>query len=848
MPNNVHADARSDRFSQMSPERRQFALRNLAYHLYEGGQSGALYRLMSQLWRDAHFAYAGSHNAFVGDVALAIRAAMERFPSDLAEAWRNILLYTTLQGTATQVSPSILRLLAELGRGSKALNYASLIQDPFQRCLSYVYIGEVYLDQGALDMAKIAARKALEAAQAEEPVVSRAEGLGLAVGLAAVSDDVETLPCGLALLEAVEIGHWTGRVLSRLAKKVASAGRWDILRQVLHMTLCLPVQDVNLGSIQMELVHTLVPLFVQLEMHEELHTLRVQAELCPDELYRAQNLAVIVEGFGQVGDTAAVHHITSMAQALTSPTWRVHLLGAAAYAFHQLGDSTQATRWMAEAMNDAYATSNESEQTWSVQQLTRYLAEMGRCEEAVQMAETIQKPQEGSEALRRAAEVALAQGHRESARVIARAALSMARRVDYEDIERGALHRPVEAVVKAAQTLFDIGMREEAVAAICSVLSLSEYLCDPMYGPDALIRTMRVLAFAGAHADFEQAFAIAVALEDSTFRDQATDAAVEALVTMGDFERALQIVERYQADGLGIVAEGLYRIGDSQRAEELVNQVLTDAEALPPANQEAYALNAVATELVAQGLLEQGRLIAQEALHAAQAMVAASVTAYIFANGEKALALSQIAVTLARVGELSGAVTVASAAVEEANPRQPRVRSSIKGSEWEQGVARAGNLDQVLVEVSRALTRAGQRQQAIELVRGQARPHQDVDMIVAVVQELQAMGQAENAAVVVQEMWQLVLQSKDREAHDHFLHQMVRVDVQYGEYTKALRKADAIEDTKTRASAYSALAAVTHQSTALMAANKILATVSALPISGEKVLVPSDFVVGEKSV
>jgi len=824
-----------ERLDLMSPERRQFALLNLAYHLYKGGQSNNLYRLIDRAWRDAHFGYAKASHTFAADVSLAIQAAVEKFPSDLAQAWRGILIYSILGETAAQVAPEVLRLLAKLGRFQQALNYASLIQDPFQRCAGYAYIAEVFLEREQVDAARLTVRKAFEAARAEGKVVSRSEAFVMTAKLALRVGDEETLSKSLGLLEAGEMGHWMKRVISELAEVFSANRRHDDLRRLLRMASRFPQDDYNTYSTSMDVAFALIPAFTRLGMKDELQSIQSEAEGLTEEWCRAQILARLVNSLAEAGDLANINRAAANARELRSPQWRSHLLGSIACAYHQLGEATQAAEAMDQALEAGRSITEGYEQFSSVLQLASDLARMGRYDEAVATAETIQKPQKRSDALRAVGSVALNKGDRQRAREMSIKALEAARLVDEEDFYD--LHGPVETMVYAAEFLWDVGAQAEALDVIRNLLyGASEALCDPMYGPNALTSAMRILSSAGDLEGMEQALSVGVNLDDGIFRNQATNVAVKELINMKQFERALEVIEQYDASDKVLVAAGLLQAGERQRAEEMVNKMLIEAGALRVDNREASALNAVARGLAAKGMIVEAREVASEALVAAKAMVPTTTGAYIFANGEKAFLLSQIAETLSQIGDSEGAVTTAYAAWEEANPREPKVHSSIKEEAWRNGVTLWGSRYSVLVNMAYVLTRAGRPFECLKLAEEWKAPYMYTEVAIAVVEELLRMGEREKASQVAEDTWQTVRETTGVAGGDPARAKTVDLFLRLEDYGRALEAAESIADRETEALALEAVVTATADPSSLSTAvERALTLADKMPAEGAKV-------------
>ncbi len=802
-----------DRLNGMSPEMRQFTLLNLAHHLYESRQNEALYRLIGEPWWKAHLQYTGSNVSFAADVSLAMQAAASGFPAHVVEVWRNVLVYARLGATATQIPSKILRLLAELGRHRQALDYAALVQDASQRCRSYLFISEALAGQGQTSLAATIVPRALAAAEAEAPVVSRAEVLARVAGLAARLGLEDALSRSLALFAAEEMGHWMEHVLPQLARELAAVEHRAGLRQLLPMLRRFPRDDVNLAYVRTRVYSALASALAELHMQPELLGLVSAAETLEDASDRASTLASMVEALARVGDPASVERMAHPPSG-ASLSARASLLEAAASAYAILGDPEHSQALLDQAQEERALDGDPFSQVNAARQLSRTLARMGRYDDAVRAAEILEKPQTRSEALLAVGAVALDRGVLEKATEIAHQAMEAARLVDPEDLWSEAMHGPVEAIVHAAELLWKVGEREEALEAIRDMLGLPDFLCDPAYGPEALTTALRVLASARDVEQLERALAIAVDLEDSVFRDQATTSAVEALVDAGQFERALEVAEKYEIGGIGTIAEGLLRSGRPREAEELVDRVLQEAEALQTANSSAGAFQALADELLAVGMPEGAQQVARGALEAAKGMVPTSVSADTFANGEKALALARVATTLARLGRFEEAMAVARLALEESNPQEPRIRSSIKGEAWRNGVALWGARESVLLEAAHSFTPAGRWEELLEIARSWAGPYGYAEIAAAVGTELLRLGERSLSARVAEAAWTKVRRDDSSPAP------LVGLFLELGEYGRALELAAAVGDVETRILELRRIAGVPDPSIAVESAKK----------------------------
>jgi tetratricopeptide (TPR) repeat protein len=785
-----------DRLNGMSSEMRQFTLLNLAHHLYEGRQDEALYTLIDEPWWKAHLRYTGSNVSFAADVSLALQAAAASFPSRVDEVWRNVFIRSRLGVTATQIPSRILRLLAELGRHQQALDYTALVQDAFQRCLSYVHIGDVLAKRGPTSLARAVVSKALAAAEAETAVVSRAEALARVAGLAVRLRVEDALSRSLASFAAGAVGHWMEHVVPELTRELTTAGHRAGLLQILPMLRRFPHDDVNLASVRTRVYGAFASALAELRMQTELLELVSAAESLEDPSDRASTLASMVEALAGLGDPACVDRASRVPSG-ASPRARASLLEAAAVAYGLLGDHERSQALLDQAQKENASDGDAFAKINAAGQRSRAFARLRRYDDAIQMAGAIEKPQTRSQSLLAVGVMALESGFLEKATEIAHRSIEAARLVDPEDLWSEDMYAPVEAVVNAAELLWRVGEKEAALTAIRQMLNLPHLLCDPTYGPDALTTALGVLGRARDVEQLERALAIAVAIEDMTFRDRATIAALEALVDADQFERALEVAEEYDLDVRARVAEGLFESGRTREAEELVDRVLHSAEALQTSNVSAGPFQAIADELLAVGMLEHAQQVVDNALDAAKKMTPTSV-GYVLANGEKALALARVATTLARLARFDDAIAIAHLALEEADPQEPLTRTSIKGEAFKSSVAIWGNAEGVLLETARSFTAAGRWEELLDISRDRLGPYGYAKIAAAVGRELLRLGDRSRAASIADSAWAQVRRGAQDASNDSSPAPLVALFIELASYDKAFEVAAAISDAETR--------------------------------------------------
>jgi len=154
------------------PEHRSpYALAFYANHLVESSQKEALFDLIAPSWMAAKYDAFRSHRSFAEDLTLiAGQAATEARSDYLLPLVRACLVYNEL---VTDAPPEILGVLAQIGQGKRAMDYAALMSDAGEQAEAYRLIGLALRDQGQMEMAQKAFLAAFKAAQAN-PSKSRA--------------------------------------------------------------------------------------------------------------------------------------------------------------------------------------------------------------------------------------------------------------------------------------------------------------------------------------------------------------------------------------------------------------------------------------------------------------------------------------------------------------------------------------------------------------------------------------------------------------------------------------------------------------------------------------------------
>jgi len=134
---------------------------NLSWHLSELRASRLLYELVSRQWMEKQFRRVDSHRSFLVDLSYVIGAAFaERNPFQLMGA----LLLNSLFSAAAPGIPEALEALVYLGQTKRAMDRASVIQDPDMRSRAYQSIAKALAIDGQTERLRSAVDEARHAA------------------------------------------------------------------------------------------------------------------------------------------------------------------------------------------------------------------------------------------------------------------------------------------------------------------------------------------------------------------------------------------------------------------------------------------------------------------------------------------------------------------------------------------------------------------------------------------------------------------------------------------------------------------------------------------------------------
>ena len=189
---------------------------HLVYHLAQAGRRDALYVLIDRAWMAAQFKRTYSYLQFADDVELAIVQAGSEHPPNVTQEIRGRLIGASLGSISSNVPVAALGTLAHLGQGSKALRLAETHEE---RSQGLRLVGLALLERNEPAKARDLLLDVLETEQrSTDPNISLLAGI--AVGLARLGE----LDRVLAVAAAVSEPDRKGRLLCWIPLLLAQAG------------------------------------------------------------------------------------------------------------------------------------------------------------------------------------------------------------------------------------------------------------------------------------------------------------------------------------------------------------------------------------------------------------------------------------------------------------------------------------------------------------------------------------------------------------------------------------------------------------------------------------------------
>lgn len=706
-------------------EERRYALSHLAYHLHAADRYPELERLASKSWLDLQIAEGDGKTAFVRDVSLAVQSASVRpdlsLSDQLLQVWRGAYICVCVRSTSVW-STSLVRLLAEAGRSKEARAFATLTSDPYQCCASFCRIAEYAIRTSDASAALDAVEKALAAAADISSVVSRADGLEKVIRLALALGAEGLLATALDLLSRGKMGHWMENTLCELAQAAAQARRPDMLDSLLTLAQRFTHDDPDLKSAETRVLSAIAQALGTLGRPQPIRNILSSARAKADSRPAPELLGGLLLALAAAGDADSVHAILQSIDTDIAAEDHGSVFARGAEACYRLGDEARVEPLINRSIDLADAVKGTVQRDSALRRAAETCSRIERFERAIEVAAAIVKPQRRSAAFVSLGRIVALSDNTPIAVELAARAMEAARLVDLEDFD--AIYGPVEALLEAAEFGLDNGLKAEAVGIAHETMGIPDGLCDPTYGPAGLESAVRILASARDREGLEVAVGLAEALEDLSFRDTALHTIANAFARAGFLDRAISLSQSHDTGtSLAGLAEEALVSGYREQALGHLDAALEEANGLRPVNAQAQALSHVAHELLMLGAVEQAHRVAMAALDAARAMQAQSISEHIGAYGARAVVLAQIGLTLSRTGHVEDAVEIALEAWAEANPKAPRLRSSLSLESWGHLVSMYGRQDQVVRLISRVFAETAKPEMAFVLAQGSSNPH-----------------------------------------------------------------------------------------------------------------------------
>lgn len=706
-----------------------YGLLYLASHLRalsgEKGFRKELYDLLCRPFMSEKLRREGSYRNFAADVSLAIEAARAERPRNLVEDLRACFIYARLGWMSTIVPPEVIGALAAVGEVGRAEGYAALVQDAKNRCKALCLIGEGLVSQGRLEEARALSARALDAADKigiSKSYTEHLKALWEVLDVMAAAKDLEGLEKVTASVE--EHYHLAERaqVFGRLAGAFARVGERDRAAEVARRAMAA-AELAGVG-------------------------------------HPSPALADVALSLAKAGERGGVELLLSALAAGVPERAAGALRHAAVEALAALGERKRA----AELAESLFQTARASKQTWlKACDLARAAGALSRADEKERAAHAAELAlaatldltdlSQQATAFQTLAAVIRELGNEQLATQAAAAAL--------ESSARGtALSDGGAALQYAFDTLSALGARAE-------MRRLAGSVAESGLPELALLSMARGLAKVG---EWEAGLKASEGFQSRVFKSAALADVVKALMSAGDYERAFEVLKgiEYPAtkrEVLGSMSVHLIRDGQQRLAAEAAELALS--EAMKEAKGERVrirALGEVALALAKIGRTEQAAEVARRVFAEVmntpndslvyQDILGAVRVLIQLGECERALELAdqfgnpdlhrQVAEALAGVGETKLARSTAEMlllratfSVDDRQPRETQARGLTAASlafaaagELQQAeelawrafkVARIveaeGTRQSLLCAVTAALSRAGDKEQALQAAR-----------------------------------------------------------------------------------------------------------------------------------
>jgi tetratricopeptide (TPR) repeat protein len=227
-----------------------------------------------------------------------------------------------------------------------------------------------------------------------------------------------------------------------------------------------------------------------------------------------------------------------------------------------------------------------------------------------------------------------------------------------------------EALARAAQRLAQAGDCRSAKVLAQQALSDPWAICDPTYGPRALVTAVAVAARCDDRENVRHARNLAMSLQDRTFRTEALQAVAIALAEVGDTDLALQAIESIPYDygrnpALAGIARARLVAGDRATAESVLDGLLLNVHALKDPEPQARTYRKLGLALAEVGETAQAIIRLQRAVEAAELISVANHGPTGAAHRETLRA--NLAHDLSILGQMEEAIRLIDSVIEGVN-------------------------------------------------------------------------------------------------------------------------------------------------------------------------------------
>ncbi|MFE1240090.1 hypothetical protein [Streptomyces tendae] len=592
------------------------------------------------------------------------------------------------------VLQQVANVLAKAGRGEEAARYARMIGDPGHRCEMLVGTAQALAQAGWPEEAVRSVRDAAEAATDLGDLEERATVLA-------------ELAHVLAKVRRVEEGIQLARTIGDPRRRFSAV--IDVLSTL--VTEKLPGEAVALVPVATEVAGDLAEPSERVDAFRQVAQLLVTAER-PEEAarlmdsvrdpeHRAMAWSKVALTMATVGYTdEAARRGTVVAEAVStvdSATTRADGLLSLARVFKKSGHTEEAARLANRAAEAAATISAPQPRATALVEAARALADVGEADRATWYTDVAIEAARTAPDMTRAVSntlqvaQALARVDRmEEATRLVRAAVDATEPVREPAARARLLSHAALSLAEAGQAAEAIQLADTSTRAGRGYVDPDDQAKDLANVVDALVRTgwtEEAVGLAHSAAD------LARTALNPVWRSWALAQVAEALAGAGRADESMRLAETVaepddRAMALAAVARALHRSGRTDEAVSLAHAAVRLARTTPNASYRVLALTDAARALVAVGRLDDAAEIAEGLTEDEQVMTLANVAG----------ALAALAGELAQAEHTEDAIRLAHRAAGLAR---------IEPNPSDRAAALAG--------VVKALTRAGQLDQATEV-------------------------------------------------------------------------------------------------------------------------------------